>query len=243
MSITLIFLLSYTGLKLGGFLDWKLIILLLCDLLVRVALMIIFAAVIYVGHLFVTSFVFLALLIDRLLSSLFHSCIFLLLNLAVSLAQYFFDISFLRWFFLHSDIPRIFIFFLSLLIFSDYWVVARETFHLLCLLLRIDAIFSFFGSSLDQLLLFAFSFSHFFKLFLYLQTILSCSYDTTLGYLLAILMVKDHTHRVLKIFKLLWINTLNLTVAYFTIFNTREEYIRCKIFDLQIKFLRNLALL
>jgi hypothetical protein len=82
------------------------------------------------------------------------------------------------------------------------------------------------------LLLFAFSFSHFFKLFLNLQTILSCCYDTTLGYLLAILMVKDHTHRVLKIFKLLWINIFNLTIAYFTIFNTGEEYIRRKIFDL-----------
>jgi hypothetical protein len=56
-------------------------------------------------------------------------------------------------------------------------------------------------------------------------------------------MVEDHAHGMLKIFKLLGINILDLTVQNLLILNQREQDVSGQSLALKVQPLRHLALL
>jgi len=85
--------------------------------------------------------------------------------------------------------------------------------------------------------------SHLFQLLLHFYTVLSSSYDPSLCNLLAILVIEDHSHGMLEVLKLLWVNVLYLAVLDLIIFNQRKENICGQSLHLQIQLLCNLALL
>ena len=126
-----------------------------------------------------------------------------------------------------------FVFTLSLVIlfiFHALIIIHRFSFTLMfCIFsffffIRIFGFFvSFFVSYI--LLLSQFIHPHLFKLHLNLKSILIGCYDSSLGDLLAILMIKDHSHSMFQVFKLFGINRFDLTVTDFAIFYQREEYI------------------
>lgn len=92
-------------------------------------------------------------------------------------------------------------------------------------------------------LLLPLSLPHLFELLLNLDTILCCRNDASLGDLLAILVVEDHSHGVLEVFKLLMINVLDLSVADLAVLHQRKQDISCQSPHLQVQNFGDLALL
>lgn len=65
------------------------------------------------------------------------------------------------------------------------------------LIIFINVIIIFWALRTHSILLLLLSHAHLFKLFLYFKSILSCSYDTSLCNLLAVFVVKNHSHGML----------------------------------------------
>jgi len=84
------------------------------------------------------------------------------------------------------------------------------------------------------LLLEAFSFSHFLQLLFNLQSVLSCSYNTSLSNLLTILVVEDHAHRVLQVFELLRVDVLHLRVTDLPVLHQWKQDVCCQSLHFQI---------
>lgn len=68
-------------------------------------------------------------------------------------------------------------------------------------------------------------------------------YDAPLRDLLAVLVIEDHSHGVLKILEFLRINGFDLIVLNFTIFYQRKQNVSSESLDFEVEPLSDLALL
>jgi hypothetical protein len=80
-------------------------------------------------------------------------------------------------------------------------------------------------------------------LLFYLEPVLGLGNNASLCNLLPVLVIKNHSHGVFKILKLLMIDILYLRVAYLSLFDQGKQNIGSKSLHLEIKMLCHLALL
>ena len=76
-----------------------------------------------------------------------------------------------------------------------------------------------------------------------LDSVLSCRDDASLGDLLAVLVVEDHSHGVFEVFELLVVNVLHLSVTDLAVLHQWKQDVRCQCPHLQIENFGDLALL
>jgi hypothetical protein len=98
-------------------------------------------------------------------------------------------------------------------------------------------------SLLQHVLLLLLSLPHLLQLLFDVEALLGRRYDAPLRDLLAVLVIEDHSHGVLKILEFLRINGFDLIVLNFTIFYQRKQNVSSESLDFEVEPLSDLALL